>query len=160
MSRPFIADDPATTRSRILDSIEYDTNGGCWLWGKGLNTWGYGALCVNGSHKPAHRLSYEAFKGSLPPGAQVLHRCDVPACVNPEHLFLGSQKDNMHDMANKGRKVTKYGEEVHFAKLSDAEAVYIRRHRSVHAETLADHFGVSCAAIRHVWARRTFKHLP
>jgi hypothetical protein len=78
----------------------------CWLWtGRKVGALGYGQLrygrrtvCVY-----AHRYAYERFVGSIPKGLKVLHRCDVPACVNPDHLFVGTSKDNTQDMIAKGR---------------------------------------------------------
>jgi hypothetical protein len=75
----------------------------CWLWTGALNTSGRGILRVNYKTVQAHRLSYERYKGSVPPGMCVCHTCDVGNCVNPEHLWLGSHQDNMSDMAKKGR---------------------------------------------------------
>lgn len=80
----------------------------CWLWSGSLNLKGYGYLVVgsrtNGrSNMLAHRLSYEIHNGSIPTGSLICHKCDVPACVNPAHLFMGTQKDNMSDALRKGR---------------------------------------------------------
>jgi hypothetical protein len=76
---------------------------------------GYGKFMM-GSRKEknknaylAHRVSYQLFKGNIPKGMCVLHRCDQPACVNPKHLFLGTQRDNMHDMISKGRAIHPLG---------------------------------------------------
>ncbi len=71
----------------------------CWLWVGALNKDGYG----NFGSKLAHRVSWEIHYGKIPIGLCVLHRCDVPNCVNPQHLFLGTHSDNMQDMFKKGR---------------------------------------------------------
>ncbi len=82
----------------------------CWLWIAGKNHWGYGkfGICKRGpgSIVQAHRFSWELHFGPIPDGLFVLHRCDVPACVRPDHLFLGTALDNMQDMRAKGRNVT------------------------------------------------------
>ena len=83
-----------------------DPNSGCWLWVGSTDSKGYGNLSVRGRVASAHRASYEEFRGSIPKGMCVLHRCDTPACINPEHLFLGTHQDNMGDMAEKGRAKT------------------------------------------------------
>lgn len=75
---------------------------GCWLWTGGLTTNGYGTTRVGGRTVYAHRLVYEHFKGPLG-DKHVLHRCDVPSCCNPEHLFAGTQKDNGMDASAKRR---------------------------------------------------------
>ena len=78
----------------------------CWIW-KGHILWdGYGQFRGYNSLKMrAHRFSFEYYKHKIPEGMQVLHTCDNPKCVNPEHLFIGTHKDNMHDMTMKGRNV-------------------------------------------------------
>ena len=81
------------------------TESGCWLWEQGCERAGYGEVGIRQSpERTAHRLSWLAFKGPIPQGLGVLHSCDVTGCVNPDHLFLGTQNDNMKDMARKGRR--------------------------------------------------------
>lgn len=82
----------------------------CWLWHgfKLQSPFGYGLLWIrqpDGGRLPrlAHRISWEIYRGKIPAGLFVLHKCDTPLCVNPEHLFLGTQSDNMNDMYYKGR---------------------------------------------------------
>ena len=72
----------------------------CWLWAKSKGNGGYGRI-LNG--KQAHRIIYEALVGEIPKGMFVCHSCDTPPCINPEHLFLGTAKDNTADMLIKGR---------------------------------------------------------
>jgi hypothetical protein len=77
---------------------------GCQLWTGAYFSNGYGRISRGGyGAVAAHRLAFEVYKGRIPPGLCVLHKCDTPACCNPDHLFLGTQKDNSVDMANKGR---------------------------------------------------------
>lgn len=79
---------------------------GCWLWLGALRKFGYGAFSVKDANiKQAHRASWHLHRGSIPQGMWVLHRCDVPSCVNPGHLFLGNAYDNMHDAFAKGRNL-------------------------------------------------------
>ena len=77
--------------------------GGCWLWGGGKNKKGYGQFFLN-SRRLAHRVSYELFVGPIPDKLCVLHTCDAPSCVNPNHLWLGTNQDNINDRVKKGRK--------------------------------------------------------
>ena len=84
-----------------------DKSGECWNWTGALNytTHGYGVFGAKSGNALAHRYSYAAFVGEILDGMQVLHRCDNKRCVRPDHLFLGTQKDNMQDMMSKGREV-------------------------------------------------------
>lgn len=79
---------------------------GCWKWTGAKTPLGYGVIRCQETKKNvfAHRLSYKHFNGEIPEGINVLHKCDNPECTNPEHLFLGTQKDNIMDMMKKGRK--------------------------------------------------------
>ena len=92
---------------RFLKYIEHRDQ--CWIWKRSLNSDGYGNIWVEDSCWKAHRLSYALFKGDIPKGMCVCHRCDNPSCVNPEHLWLGTHRENMDDMVRKGR--TLYAEQ-------------------------------------------------
>jgi hypothetical protein len=84
----------------LMERVEFDTNGGCWLWAKATNEKGYGIWAREG----AHRVSYRLFKGPTPAGFHVCHKCDVKGCVNPDHLFLGTPMDNFHDSREKSKR--------------------------------------------------------
>lgn len=104
---------------------------GCWRWSGAKNSGGYGHLNVSGKHWFAHRLSYTEHVGPIPRGLNVLHRCDVRDCVNPDHLFLGTQGDNVQDMMSKGRGRSRPnsmpGERSPQAKLTWGQVAEIRR---------------------------------
>jgi HNH endonuclease len=76
---------------------------GCWIWTHSKQTWGYGQVSVRGRNCYAHRIAFSELVGEIPKGKSVLHRCDNPACVRPDHPFLGTHTDNMRDAAAKGR---------------------------------------------------------
>jgi len=114
---------------------------GCWYWTGSKNSSGYGTIKVGHGPAYAHRVSYELYVGTLPKDVLVCHTCDTRDCVNPEHLFLGSSKDNVRDSITKGRWTN---------KLTYEQATEIRR---IHRETretqtsLGKRFGVSTSAI-------------
>jgi len=98
--------DPAAALEQFLTKCIPEPNTGCWIWEKSLAKSGYGQTFVAGKVGTAHRASYILHKKtSIPDGLCVLHRCDNRWCVNPEHLFLGTHKDNADDMVSKGRNV-------------------------------------------------------
>lgn len=116
--------------SRFESKIEYEPNSGCWLWSacarRGANSPGHthGMFFYSGKSLFAHRFSYMLYIGSIPPGGQVNHTCHVPECVNPRHLYLGTQKDNMCDRKKAGNQPR--GALVNKSDLTDADVIKIR----------------------------------
>lgn len=127
-----------------------EPNSGCYLWeGEIRGRMSYGFVRYNGRSQRAHRVAYELAKGPIPPGMFVCHKCDVPSCVNPSHLFLGTPADNMRDMAAKGRNVTMDGAGNGLARLTrdSARAIFLDgRPRRV----IATEYGVSESTISDV----------
>lgn len=110
-----------------------DTNGPifkgspCWLWTAFVNKKGYGTIRISrGSMGMAHRVSWLLTYGEIPNGLHVLHKCDNPPCVNPEHLFLGTALDNNRDREAKGRGVRLYGSDHGMSKVTAVEVETIR----------------------------------
>lgn len=98
-------------QKRFSEKYKVDESTGCWVWNACKDTKGYGLFQMGqrptGSYKAsaAHRVSWQIHKGEIPKGMNVLHKCDNPPCVNPDHLFLGTQQDNTNDMIKKGRGI-------------------------------------------------------
>ncbi|CAH9013021.1 putative homing endonuclease [Vibrio phage 199E37-1] len=109
-------------RKRIVDRIEV-SDYGCWEWSLKIRPNGYARVTFLNDSWYAHRLSYFAFKGDIPFDSDVCHCCDNRKCVNPEHLFLGSRKDNMQDCVLKERQAK--GERLPHSKLLDDERLQV-----------------------------------
>jgi len=91
-------------KCRFINKVKPLPNG-CWLWTAATNNKGYGTFkYCGGNDKKAHRVSYEMFVSPIPDGAMVMHICDNPSCVNPDHLRPGRHADNVDDMVRKGRQ--------------------------------------------------------
>jgi hypothetical protein len=122
---------------------------GCWLWLGDKTKAGYGARTLGAGRTRrrfyAHRLSYELHKGSIPAGTLVCHQCDTPACVNPDHLFLGTRLDNTTDRDRKGR--VRHGETHPIAKLTLSQVRIIRADKIRSGRQWALLLGVSRSAI-------------
>lgn len=133
-------------QKRFWDKVQKTDN--CWNWIASKVKDGYGFFRLPGyKSMRAHRFSWEFHNGTIPKGICVLHKCDNPACVNPAHLFLGTDADNVKDMMNKGRG--KYnpnpakGENHHNSKLTDKQVLEIRAiGNSINQYVLARHYGV------------------
>jgi len=91
---------------RFWDKVQTTAN--CWYWIGAVNNKGYGRININGKSQLAHRISFEMTYGKIDKGIKVLHTCDNTYCVNPQHLWLGTQKDNARDMSKKGRWGNQY----------------------------------------------------
>jgi hypothetical protein len=141
----------------------------CWLWTGATREWGYGVLFLEKiggiSHtERAHRLSWQMHRGPIPSGLFVCHHCDVPACVNPEHLFIGTCADNNQDMAAKDRcdRVKRPKGELHGnAVLTEKIVLRIRREYrpNVPLRVYAERYGTSLQTIWSIVHRKGWKHI-
>lgn len=138
------------------DKFIPEPNSGCWLWLFGSFSSGYGCLRVGSTVWYAHRLSWTLYKGPIPVGVCVLHKCDTRLCVNPQHLFLGSKGDNNADRASKDRSAT--GERHGRSVLTTEDVAYIRTQfgkKSLRA--IAREMGVSKIPIQQIYHGLTWK---
>jgi DNA-binding CsgD family transcriptional regulator len=143
---------------RFLSYIDKKENG-CWQWKSAKNAKGYGYLLVEGKNLFAHRYSYQHYKGAIPDSMLVCHSCDNPSCVNPEHLFLGTNINNMQDMIEKGRQCK--GESKSNSKLTEEEVSEIRMllNNGLSNKEVAIIFNVSDMTISGIKTNRTWKHV-
>lgn len=152
------------------------TQDGCWVFTGSKDRYGYGWF-MGAGEKKAHRASYAIHVAAVPEGMSVLHRCDVRDCVNPEHLFIGTNADNTRDCIQKGRgkfgaRGVRNGMNTHpekrspgskngSAMLTEAAVleIRVRRARGESCASLGIAFGVGPAAIGHISRRETWKHV-
>lgn len=147
---------------RFMKFVYPEPNTGCWLWGGSSDKDGYGNFQMNGKPIRAHRFSFIHFKSDIG-GLWVLHKCDVPGCVNPDHLFLGTGKDNSVDMDAKNRRRPLVGEKHQFSTITDAQALEIK---IKHSEGLLTHnqiasmFNVTRSIVSQIARGFTYSHVP
>ena len=154
---------PERTRTTHLSLIERFnvttekvTESGCMIWMGTLNNFGHGRLGYGGKLHLAHRLFYTEFKGEIPNGMCVCHKCDVPQCVNPDHLFLGSQSDNMADMYSKKRGAV--GADYHRSTLTDDLVAKLKADGRTQDEIAKD-YGIARTTVSAIKTGRAWKHV-
>ena len=135
----------------------------CWIWTGAKKPSGYGNFWMDGRYYNTHRASYLLHRGEIPDGLVVMHKCDNPSCVNPDHLSIGTSRDNVRDMMAKGRS---YGSPMgsEFApcvKLTKEQVIEIRKmlESNVKHKALADKFSVCRATISLISTRKTWRNI-
>jgi hypothetical protein len=133
----------------------------CWLWTAGTNGVGYGYFGLHHDQPiTAHRFAYELTYGPLDDGVCVLHRCDNPPCCNPDHLFLGTRKDNADDKVSKGRQAQ--GEQHGIAKMSADDVRFIRERYAaggISMKKLGAQCGISKSEVFYIVHRKVWDHI-
>lgn len=147
-----------TTADRFYSNIGEVTESGCWLWKGTPDSSGYGRILVGKVRTKAHRYSYTLHVGPIPDSAYICHRCDVPACVNPEHLFAGTQQDNVDDCVQKGRRVPPIGERNRAAKLTEPQVREIRNAPGT-TTAIGRQYGVSAVMVSLIKRRKSWTHV-
>ncbi|HEX8653528.1 MAG TPA: HNH endonuclease signature motif containing protein [Pyrinomonadaceae bacterium] len=144
---------------RFWSKVELSSeSNGCWLWRGRVLRSGYGTAWKDGTYQYAHRIAYELKYGEIPEGMCVCHKCDNPPCCRPDHLFIGSQEENMHDMRRKGRNS-------HPLKLTEQAVLEIRRRYAdrklvkVTMQQLGDEYGVYKGYISKIIHRQKWRHI-
>jgi len=142
-------------REKILKNIE-KTEKDCWLYKKSTSG-EYSKLRWEGKWHSAHRISYEAFVGPIPKSKWVCHKCDIPKCVNPVHLFIGSASDNRKDAVKKKR--IPMGEQNHFTKFTDVQVEEMRllKKEGCTYERLARIFNCSFTYVKYIMSNKIRK---
>ena len=128
----------------------------CWLW-TAATTRGYGVITIARRLYYAHRLGWELANGPIPRGKHVLHRCDNPPCVRPDHLFLGTQADNVRDAARKHRMSSGERRPNHKATAADVVRMRELHRQGLNARQMADQFPIGERTIRKILAGRNWK---
>lgn len=146
-------------RDRFHTLYKIDSRG-CWIWKKGKSSMGYGCISYDGKQQRSHRVSYLLYKGPIENGLFVCHACDIPSCVNPDHLWLGNNKENIIDMFKKKRK-SNVGDNNPRATLKERQVINIKQKLKdgIKAAIIAKTYRVKKAIIDNIKVGRTWKHV-
>jgi len=163
----------ALARNRLALNTEVQASG-CWTWTGAVTGEGYGSLRFNGTGWKAHRLCYLAYRGQIPHGLCVCHTCDNRVCINPDHLWIGTNQENAQDMGRKGRtglqrhpeqakliRMKQIGEQHPQAKLTNEAVRAIRKQVLAGKRTheIANQYGVSQDTISRVGKKESWSHV-
>jgi hypothetical protein len=137
-----------TLRERFNNKWMPEPYSQCWLWTAATFWTGYGAIWDNGKRR-AHRVSWELYRGPIPDGMNVNHICDTPPCVNPDHLFLGTQEDGIKDKVDKGRQAH---------SLTGEQVISIRNSKDSQRKIASQH-GIPQSQVSRIKSRKIWKHI-
>ena len=145
--------------ARFISKLRIDPETDCWNYTGSISGTGYGNFWIFGHYESAHRIAYFLFKGYLPDDLFVCHHCDNKRCCNPDHLFLGTQKDNMIDSKNKGRRAK--GEDNGSSKLTNMQVVEIKEllQRNIPHSLIAVIYKVSLTSIYNISSGLRWSHI-
>jgi hypothetical protein len=159
-----------TLENRLWAKIDKRSENECWPWCANKNNKGYGMIRLGGKQPKAlsHRVVFELEKERIPNGKVIMHSCDNPECCNPNHLFLGTMKDNHADMVAKGRRVIgwnpdnkpphKFGSTHGFAKLTEEQAREIKFSKAP-TKLLCAKFSICRSVIKRIRSGKSWRHL-
>lgn len=152
---------PQEVITRFFQNINYPGNDtDCWLWNGYCNLAGYGIFNWN-RHIKSHRFIYECYYGPIPDGLFVCHKCDNPPCCNPDHLFLGTDQDNKHDMVQKNRQA--FGIYNGMSKLNDETVIEIlekiKGGKYTSLQHLCADYSIAESPIREILSRKAWTHI-
>lgn len=150
-------------KEKLLNSVDIMPNG-CWIWNKALHRQGYGHFPYKRKLMLAHRLSWILFKGKISEEILVCHNCpggDNPSCCNPDHLFLGTDRDNSIDAFKKGLIIRKKGSAHYFSKLTEKDIKKIRELKKLNFthQSIGEKFGIAKSTVTGILNGRSWKHV-
>jgi hypothetical protein len=146
------------TSDRIFESSMPVTECGCWIWMRPIHKKGYAYASLKGKMTRVNRLSWEVHNGPITEGLHVLHKCDTPLCVNPDHLFLGTNTDNVRDKWEKDREVVLRGADHPRSKLNP-HMVRLIRSSPLSCKELGRRLGVNSGTVSSVRSGKTWSHV-
>lgn len=152
--------DPEYIKNRFWSKVKIAAESECWEWTASKHQ-GYGMFMFKGRARNAHRMAYMFAHGDIPVGMFICHHCDNPGCVNPSHLFLGTNADNVRDRTIKDRHQHLKGSQHGRAKLTEDQARIIRKEyqSGTRPAILARQYGVNRTTITYLGQGKTWKHI-
>ena len=149
-----------SVKCKMLNNIEFSNK--CWIWKGSVSQFGYGRVRIkNKASVPAHRVMYELYKGDIENNLNVCHTCDNRLCVNPDHLWLGTDKENHSDMVEKGRRTILRGSENKKSKLKESDILKIMdmEKSGMKRIEIAKTYHVNWSTIDRIFRKETWSHI-